>query len=77
MGNLPRDPFFDQFTDPVERLLLSGDASSIDEAEEMVPSYEEVLRLLQSPLSNEALGRHPLMVLYRTRGSRPSEDDLL
>jgi hypothetical protein len=34
-------------------------------------------KVLQSPLSDEELGRHPLLVLYRTRGSRPREDDLL
>ena len=33
--------------------------------------------LLQGPLSDEELARHPLLVLYRTRGSRPREDDLL
>lgn len=79
MDQLPRDSFFDQFTDPVERLLLSGEASSLAEAEEMVlnDSYEVVLELLRGPLSNDELARHPLLVLYRTRGSRPSEDDLL
>jgi hypothetical protein len=40
-------------------------------------SLPEVIRLLQSPLSNEELGRHPLLVLYRQHGSRGWEDSLL
>jgi hypothetical protein len=66
-------------TDPVERLLLSGRAKTVYEAEEMYldTAYEEVLALLASPLSNEDLGRHPLLVLYRSHGSRPREDSLL
>jgi hypothetical protein len=70
---------FDAVTDPVERLLLTGRARSVREAEEMYldSAYPEVLQLLASPLSNEELGRHPLLVLYRSHGSRPREDSLL
>jgi hypothetical protein len=66
-------------TDPVERLLLTGRARTVYEAEEMVldSAYPQVLALLASPLSNEELGRHPLLVLYRSHGSRPREDSLL
>jgi hypothetical protein len=66
-------------TDPVERLLLTGRARTVYEAEEMYldSAYPEVLVLLASPLSNEELGRHPLLVLYRSHGSRPREDSLL
>ena len=66
-------------TDPVERLLLTGRARTVREAEEMYldAAYPQVLALLQSPLSNEELGRHPLFVLYRSHGSRPREDSLL
>ena len=73
------DAFLNQFTDPVERLLLSGAAASVAEAEEMVlnSSLDAVTALLQSGLSDDELARHPLLVLYRTRGSRPREDDLL
>jgi hypothetical protein len=66
-------------TDPVERLLLTGRAKTVREAEEMYldSAYVEVLALLASPLSDEELGRHPLLVLYRSHGSRPREDSLL
>ena len=66
-------------TDPVERLLLSGCAKTVHEAEAMYldSAYAEVLKLLASPLSDEELGRHPLLVLYRSHGSRPREDSLL
>jgi hypothetical protein len=66
-------------TDPVERLLLTGKAKTVYEAEEMYldAAYEEALALLASPLSDEELGRHPLFVLYRSHGSRPREDSLL
>ncbi len=73
------DPFLDPFTDPVERLLLTGAATSVADAEEIVlnTSLDTVAQLLRTPLSDEELGRHPLLALYRTRGSRPREDDLL
>jgi hypothetical protein len=63
----------------VERLLLTGAAETVDAAEEIVlnTSLDAVTELLRSGLSDEELGRHPLLVLYRTRGSRPREDDLL
>ena len=73
------DAFLNHFTDPVERLLVSGAAQTVSEAEEIVlnTSLDAVTELLQTPLSDDELGRHPLLVLYRTRGSRPREDDLL
>ncbi len=65
--------------DPVERLLLTGRARTVHEAEEMYldSAYDEVLALLAGPLSDEELGRHPLLLLYRSHGSRPREDSLL
>jgi hypothetical protein len=83
---LPRGPdreelsgFLDSITDPVEQLLLTGKARTVHEAEEMylTSAYPQVLALLESPLSNEELGRHPLLALYRSHGSRPREDPLL
>lgn len=73
------DVFLSHFTDPVDRLLVSGAAGSVSEAEEMVldTSLDAVTELLRTPLSDDELGRHPLLALYRTRGSRPREDDLL
>jgi hypothetical protein len=66
-------------SDPVERLLLTGQAKTVHEAEEMYldSAYPQVLELLASSLSNEELGQHPLFVLYRSHGSRPREDSLL
>lgn len=66
-------------TDPVERLLLTGVAATVFEAETryLDSAFDEVLRLLQSPLSDEELGNHPLMVLFRSHGSPPREDALL
>jgi hypothetical protein len=66
-------------TDPVERLLLTGLAKTVHQAEEMYldSAYPEVLALPAGPLSDEELGRHPLLVLYRSHGSRPREDSLL
>jgi hypothetical protein len=71
--------FLAHFTDPVERLLLTGQAVTVAEAEEMVlnSSFNVVHDLLRSPLTDDELGRHPLLALYRTRGSSPTEDDLL
>ena len=65
--------------DPVLHLLLTGQARTAAEAEEMYlnASLPEVIRLLQSPLSDEELGRHPLLVMYRRHGSRGWEDSLL
>jgi hypothetical protein len=66
-------------SDPVERLLLTGAATTVFEAEEryLDEAFEEVLRLLRSPLSDEELGNHPLMVLFRSYGSPAREDSLV
>jgi hypothetical protein len=65
--------------DPVLRLLLNGQAKTLDEAEELYldASLPEVLELLQGPWSDDELGAHPLMRLLRSRGSRGWEDSLL
>ena len=65
--------------DPVVHLLLTGQAATAHEAEEMYlnASLDEVMRLLESPLSDEELERHPLLVMYRQHGSRGWEDSLL
>jgi hypothetical protein len=65
--------------DPVLRLLLSGAAATLYEAEELYldASMPEILRLLESPLSDEELAKHPLMVLLRSHGSRGWEDSIL
>jgi hypothetical protein len=61
------------------RLLLNGQAQTIDEAEEMYldASLPEIYALLASPLSDEELTAHPLITLLLARGSRGWEDSLL
>jgi hypothetical protein len=58
--------------DPVLRLLLTGQARTVAEAEEMYldASMPEVIRLLQSPLSDEELGRRELVSPRLRRGGR-------
>jgi hypothetical protein len=70
---------FLEWDDPVTELLLRGEARTALEAEDLYLQrcMPEVLQLLASPLSNEELGNHPLMVLFRTHGSRGWEDSLL
>jgi hypothetical protein len=65
--------------DPVLQLILSGCATSLDEAEELFldESLPAILDLIGSPLGNPELERHPLLVLLRSRGMRGREDSLL
>jgi hypothetical protein len=65
--------------DPVLRLLLTGAARTLDEAEQMYldASMPDILRLLESDLSDAELCRHPLMELLRAHGSRGWEDSVL
>ena len=64
--------------DPVIALLLSGESMTLHEAEEMYldRSLPLVLELLKGPMSNDELGRHPLMQMLVTHGSRGREDSL-
>ena len=64
--------------DPVARLLVNGQAQTLREAEEQYLDgcLPEVVRLLQSPVSDEELGRHPLMLMLRAHGSRGWEESL-
>ena len=65
-------------SDPVAQLLLAGRAETLHEAEEIYldSCLPEVVRLLQSGLSDEELGRHPLMRMLRSHGSRGWEEAL-
>jgi len=65
--------------DPVIRLIISGRAKDLDEAEEIYldESIPEILELLRQPIPDDMLAEHPLMRLMRTRGSRGWEDSLL
>jgi hypothetical protein len=62
--------------DPVAQLLLRGRAETLREAEELYldSCLPEVLRLLQSGLSDDELGSHPLMQMLRSHGSRGWEE---
>ena len=64
--------------DPIIRLLISGEAATLHEAEELYlnRSMPEILRLFESNLSDEELVNHPLLVLLRCHGSRPWEESL-
>lgn len=63
-------------SDPVVELLLRGKAETLREAEELYldSCLPEVVRLLQSKLSDEELSRHPLMQMLRSHGSRGWEE---
>jgi hypothetical protein len=65
--------------DPVADLILRGEASTVDEAEELYLDrhLDEVVRLADSSLSDEEFRRHPLIVLLLARGSRGFEDSLV
>ena len=68
--------------DPITKLLLSGEARTVHEAEtkflnenvELIS--QKVLELVGSNLSDEELSRHPLILLLRGHGSRRWEDSL-
>jgi hypothetical protein len=63
----------------VIRLILTGRAKDLDEAEEIYldESLPEVLELLRQPIPDDELAEHPLMRLMRVRGSRGREDSIL
>jgi hypothetical protein len=65
--------------EPVFQLILSGRVKTLDEAEELYldESLSAIMELIGSPLSNEELESHPLIVLLRSRGMRGQEDSLL
>lgn len=65
-------------TDPVSRLLLGGRAQTLREAEEMFldSCLPEVVRLLESGLSDEELAETPLMRMLRAHGSRAWEESV-
>jgi hypothetical protein len=62
--------------DPVSQLLLRGEAETLREAEELYLDHclPDVVRLLKSNLSDDELGRHPLMRMLRSHGSRGWEE---
>jgi hypothetical protein len=71
-----RDDITHLSSDPVAQLLLGGKAETLRDAEELYldSCLPEVVRLLQSGLSDEELGCHPLMRMLRSHGSRGWEE---
>jgi hypothetical protein len=65
--------------DPVIQLILSGRARTFEEAEELFlnESLPAIVELIGSPLSNEELESHPLIMLLRSHGMSGREDSLL
>jgi hypothetical protein len=76
---LPEDRIPGVTDDPVIRLLYSGEAYTLYEAEEkyLDAAIPAILELLESPLTNEELARHPLLSLILAHGSRGWEDSIL
>ena len=64
--------------DAVAQKLLNGQARAPSEAERqyLETHLDEVLRLVQSELSEEEFRRHPLIALLFSHGSRGWEDSL-
>jgi hypothetical protein len=64
--------------DPVADLILAGKASTVDEAEELYldTHLDDVIRLVERPLSDAEFRSHPLIALLLARGSRHREDSL-
>lgn len=65
--------------DPVVMMLLEGKAGTLEEAQEQYLNTHlaDVIALVQSPLSDEAFRRHPLISLLLACGSRGWEDSLI
>ena len=79
MQGIPLSPLEKVSVDPVADLILSGQAATVAEAEELYLDLHlrEVLRLVESPLSDEEFRKHPLIALLLARGSRAWEDSLI
>lgn len=64
--------------DPVAQRLHSGQARTPSEAQRqsLESRVEDVLGLVQSPLSKEEFRRHPFIALLSSHGSRGWEDSI-
>ena len=63
---------------PVSQLLLSGQAKTVAEAEQMYleSQLDTILALVDSPLSEAEFRQHPLVRMLFSQGSRGWEDSL-
>lgn len=66
-------------SDPVVDLILRGEARTVEQAEQLYleRNLGEIVRLVESPLSDAEFRRHPLIELLMARGSRGFEDSLV
>ena len=73
-----RGPAANAPADPIVEILLSGEAQSVSEAEELYLDRHvmEVVELVESPLPDREFREHPLIVLLLAHGSRGWEDSL-
>lgn len=64
--------------DPIAQILLRGEASNPSQAERryLEEHLDDVLALVQSPLTDEEFRRHPLIRMLFSHGSRGWEDSL-
>jgi hypothetical protein len=65
--------------DPVLRLVFTGQAETVEQAEEMYleSMHSELMDLLSGPLTNAELERHPLIVMLRRRAPRGWDESIL
>ena len=65
--------------DPIVQLLLDGRAETASEAERLYleQHLDQVLALVNSPLSDQEFRRHPLIATLLSHGSRGWEDSIL
>ena len=64
--------------DPVAQFLLNGEADNPSQAERLYLEchLDEVVQLVNSPLTDDEFRRHPLIQLLFSHGSRGWEDSL-
>jgi len=80
MSSAPESEVIPGITDdPVMQLIISGEAQSLGEAEELYldRSLPAIMELIGSIPDDDELVRHPLIVLLLRRGMRGREDSLL
>lgn len=63
-------------SDPVLTIFLSGQAETLEEAEDryLDETYPELLELLNGPATQEELDNHPLIIRWAERGNRRHPD---
>ena len=64
--------------DPIVEMLLAGEAQTASEAEELYLDRHipDIIKLVESSLSDQDFRAHPLIMLLFAHGSRGWEDSL-